>query len=161
MSEIRWVWELEVWSRPGLQLDLEYGKCELETDMWKVGVERDVFLGLSEVPSCIDSHNLRCDIESGALAICAFSTFCTSHGLIDSMENPLSAARFLEYSYGRSLAWVHIPCNAFASDVAVTINSVLVKRDLVLLETFTNAIVFNSEGLALLGPNGHLEEGDR
>lgn len=158
MREIPLVWELEAWSAAGLQLDRDYAILELEPEMWKAGIAREAFLGLSAVPDTTDCRILQFDIKAGTLTADAFSTFCTERGLIDSTANELSASRFLEYSHGRLLAWVHIPCNAAALDIAASINTVLAKQGLFLREPLTNAVVFDREGRAVLGPTEHCAE---
>jgi len=152
------IWELEVWSPPGHLLNPEFGKLVLAPEMWREGISRDVFLGLSAIPDPVDCENLKSDIESGVVTMQAFSTFCFEQGLVDSTDNQLSASRFLEYSYGRPLAWVHIPDAAAALDLASAINVLLAKRGLFLLEPFTHAVVFDAEGRALFGPTDHSKE---
>lgn len=137
------IWELEVWSPPGLQLHVEYGKTVLAPEMWSAGIARDMFLGLSEVPDSTDCQNLQMGLDSGALAKDAFTDFCLSHGLVGSTNDALSAARFLEFTYGRKLAWVHIPDSAAASKLAKEIHRLVAVKGFLLLDGFTEKPVFD------------------
>ena len=125
MTTLKRVWELEAWSPPGLQLDPEFGKTVLAPEMWEAGIPNDVFLGLSEIPDTIDCENLQRDIETGVTSLEHFDAFCTSLGLSNSSQDPLAAARFLEYLHGRALAWVHIPDDDVAKSLAVKIDRLL------------------------------------
>lgn len=119
------VYELEAWSPPGLQLDLEFGKTVLAPEMWEAGIPDDVFLGLSEIPDAVDCENLRRDIEAEVTSLEHFAEFCTSRGLPNSTQDPLAAARFLEYLHGRALAWVHIPDDDVGKALAAKIDRLL------------------------------------
>lgn len=100
--------ELEAWSRPGQLLSSEYGKL-LEQDVWAAGVPREVFLGLSAIPDETDSESLLLSINAGELSEDAFFQFCKTNGLAENPSVAQSAAKFLEYSLGRRLAWIHLP----------------------------------------------------
>ncbi|WP_265257062.1 hypothetical protein [Verminephrobacter aporrectodeae] len=109
---MKYVRELEAWSKPGHLLDPEYGKDILQQKLWEKGVPKDVFLGLSEIPSIVDCENLELAIQSGRLTEDSFKKFCLSHELPDSLHSKESAAKFLEYMRGRPLAWIHLPIDA-------------------------------------------------
>ncbi|WP_265284927.1 hypothetical protein [Verminephrobacter aporrectodeae] len=109
---MKYVRELEAWSKPGHLLDPEYGKDVLQQKLWAKGVPRDVFIGLSEIPNERHCKILEWTIQSGDLTEDSFKEFCLSRGLPDSMQSKESAANFLEYMEGRPLAWIHLPIDA-------------------------------------------------
>jgi hypothetical protein len=131
------IWELEAWSPPGLQLDQDYGKVVLAPEMWSAGIRPDVFLGLSAIPDPIDCQNLKADVQAGTATEEAFVEFCSSHGLRCSMDDKLSASRFLEFTNGCLLAWVHIPDDNDARSIAFAIQNLLAAKGLRLLDAFT------------------------
>lgn len=101
--------ELELWSRPTTSLPPEIGKlvvgprCRLE-----LGLPEGVVLGLSNIPEPIDSQNLEKSIAGGELSWKEFSEFCVENGLDVNVGTAGSAAKFLDFAYGRPLAWVHL-----------------------------------------------------
>ncbi|WP_265284925.1 hypothetical protein [Verminephrobacter aporrectodeae] len=109
---MKYVRELEAWSKPGYLLDPEYGKDVLQQKLWAKGVPKDVFIGLSKIPSERHCEILEWSIQSGELTEDSFKEFCLSRGLPDSMQSKESAANFLEYMEGRALAWIHLPIDA-------------------------------------------------
>lgn len=109
MKSIR---EFEVWSLPGSQLDSEYGKNTLQREMWDAGVPRDVFLGVSVIPDVVDCNNLEAAIQSGEFTEKDFQEFCLKNELPYAHDSEESSARFLEYTRGRCLAWIHLPDDA-------------------------------------------------
>ena len=105
------IYEMEFWSQPGSLLEPEYG-CELKSAVDSaLSLNNTVFLGLSNVPSPTDTENLLHSLNEAELSITEFEIFCKSHALDPSVNNNQSAASFLEYMYGRVLAWLHIPRN--------------------------------------------------
>lgn len=108
MSSSRRVRELEAWSTPGKLLSANYGK-DLAQELWNLGIPRDVYLGLDDIPDQTDIENLRLAIEAGDLAVEAFKNFCKAHSLPPSLVSAESSCKFLEYSLGRRIAWIHVP----------------------------------------------------
>jgi len=105
---MRRIRELEAWSTPGKLLSASYGK-DLAQELWNLGVPREVYLGLNATPDQTDIENLRLAIKTGELAVDDFKEFCGTHSLPPSLDSADSACRFLEYSLGRRLAWIHLP----------------------------------------------------
>lgn len=132
MNPLLHVIELEAWSLPGGQLDLEYGKAVLAPEMWEAGIAEDVFIGLSEVPDSIDCENLLWEIESGFTSEAEFQQFCKLRSLCCDVRDPLSASRFLEFLHGRSLAWVHVPDDGSAHSLIADIDRLLRAKGLLL-----------------------------
>ncbi len=137
MTEPKSIWELEAWSPPGRPLDQDFGKLVLAPEMWREGISRDVFIGLSYVPDPIDCQNLKTDIREGVVSKKAFADFCNLNGLQCSMDDERSAASFLEFVNGRPLAWVHIPDDENANREATRINKLLEGKGFRLLNGFT------------------------
>ncbi|WP_265284926.1 hypothetical protein [Verminephrobacter aporrectodeae] len=84
----------------------------LQQKLWEKVVPRDVFIGLSEIPSETHCEILNLNIQSGRLTEDSFKEFCLIHGLPDNLQSKESAAKFLEYMRGRPLAWIHLPIDA-------------------------------------------------
>lgn len=105
---MRRVRELEAWSTPGKLLSSNYGK-DLAQEFWSLGVSRNVYLGLDDIPDQTDIENLRLAIEAGELAVEDFKRFCKAYSLPPNLESAESSCKFLEYSLGRRLAWIHLP----------------------------------------------------
>jgi hypothetical protein len=105
MQRIR---ELEAWSTPGNLLPTDYGK-DLAQELWSFGISPDIYLGLNSIPDWTDIENLRLALASNELTIEDFSKFCSIHSLPPSPRHADSANKFLEYSLGRRLAWIHLP----------------------------------------------------
>jgi hypothetical protein len=116
MKEVKMerVCEFEVWSKPGALLPTDYGK-ELQRELVAngelagLGIPDDVFIGLSNIPDKIDIYNLKIDIDAGHLSVNGFIDFCHEHGFEPRLDSALSACKYLEYSFGCPIAWVHIP----------------------------------------------------
>jgi hypothetical protein len=112
MAMRRRVRELEAWSIPGQLLPVEYGKLTLQRELWAAGVPRELFVGDSAIPDATDCENLRLAIQEGELIEEEFQSFCSLHDLCADLSNEEAAAKFLEYSQGRCLAWIHLPAGA-------------------------------------------------
>ena len=61
-----------------------------------------------------------------------FLNFCRAHNLKPDTNDELSAARFLDYTYGRLLAWVNIPTQIKIGKTYNEIVSWVMTQDLVL-----------------------------
>jgi hypothetical protein len=105
---VRRVREFEAWSSPGQVLSSECGK-DLQEKIWNSGIPKDVFLGLSAIPDQTDCENLKAAFEMGELKLSDFEGFCALNALSPDVDEAESAMKFLEYSMGRPLAWIHIP----------------------------------------------------
>ncbi|MBV1777397.1 hypothetical protein KSF73_16875 [Burkholderiaceae bacterium DAT-1] len=101
--------EMELWTSPGkLYADsfpAEVGKS-FSTEL---PLASNIFIALNSVPDEIDSENLLIAFEEGELAVGDFKRFCMLAGFECDEYNHLSACRFLEFSYGRKVAWIHLP----------------------------------------------------
>ena len=66
-------------------------------------------MSLNVIPDQTDAENLAIAFEESELEKEDFLIFCEANDLAVNPEDFNSACRFLEYSYGRRLAWLHIP----------------------------------------------------
>lgn len=107
--ELKRVHELEAWSTPGQLLHPDYGKAVLQQELWKEGIPKDVYLGASNTPDPAHCIDLRMSIQSGELTEESFRAFCVAHSLSVSLQSAESACKFLEYTRGTCLAWIHLP----------------------------------------------------
>ena len=48
-------------------------------------------------------------LDDGELSRANFDAFCATHQIPADPDSPRAAALFLEYSFGRKLAWLHLP----------------------------------------------------
>ena len=109
MKHIR---ELEAWSIPGQLLHADYSKNILQQELWKGGVPKDVFLGISAIPDATDCENLKSAMQAGEITEDSFNEFCLAHSFPASTQSAESSAKYLEYVRGRCLAWIHLPDDA-------------------------------------------------
>lgn len=126
------VQEFEVWSRPGMVFPQDYGK-DLQEEIWGLGVPRDVFLGVSNIPDETDVVRLRLALDRREVELSQFSSFCEQLGLDADLECQSSASRFMEFSFGRVLAWVHIPEGGDERHLLQQIKSAIESRGFVLV----------------------------
>ncbi len=103
--------ELELHSLPGLLLSQDFGKDVRELVVDELELPEEVFLGLSYIPSKTHAANLKTNIERGEILEIDYYRFCKSNNLATEIGNIISAASFLEYQYGRGIAWLHLPYN--------------------------------------------------
>jgi len=101
--------ELELWS--GL-LDARVpfdGKSIAEECRAFAGLPHDVVLGLGFLPDATDIANLAISIARGEVTMQAFQTFCATNNLAPDRNDSISAGRFIAYTFGQPLAWLHFP----------------------------------------------------
>jgi hypothetical protein len=101
--------ELELWSAPGKLLPSNMGKDLKRKFLSETGIDSNVFLGLSSVPGDVDVTNLRSALNAGELTYDDFSQFCSRFHFCVDVGNVESASRFLDYSNGMMVAWIHVP----------------------------------------------------
>ncbi len=100
-----------MFSRPGRNLPPELSK-EMKSDIdAELELDEDIFIGLSFIPSEVDTINLLHALNEKELLISDFEDYCNNNNLYASVSNNESAALFQEFAYGRSVAWLHIPQN--------------------------------------------------
>jgi hypothetical protein len=105
------VQEYEAWSSPGMLLSDDYGK-ELAIQLHSKGIPNDVFLGLNNIPDHTDIENLRLALLDGDVTNEDFIEFCVKNNLTPEITDANSSCKFLEFSFARPLAWIHIPENS-------------------------------------------------
>jgi hypothetical protein len=115
------VFELEVWSKPGKNIDAEAGKV-LEAMITKeLCLDFGVVLGLSFVPNKVHVDNLLIAINERELLSVNYFRYCEKNNLTKSLHDIRSAAFYLEYEYGRPLAWIHIPYNEIGKGICLDV----------------------------------------
>ncbi len=116
--------ELELWSRPSFSLPPEIGKLVVAPRCSSdLSLPAGVVLGLSDIPDPADSQNLDTSLAAGELSRKEFDGFCEQNGLEANVAAVASAAKFLEYSYGRPLAWVHLAASTDGVEMGKDINA--------------------------------------
>jgi len=130
---MRRIHEYEAWSKPGRMLSPDFGK-EIQADVWRLGVPRDVFLGLSNIPDAIDVANLRTMLSEGSATVPEFQDFCVANGLRPLIEDEVSAAKFIEFREGCCVAWVHIPSGPEEAALLQLVKAAISKFDLIVVE---------------------------
>jgi hypothetical protein len=113
--------ELELWlpplsDRAPLEGKELAARCQRET-----GLPSDVVLGLSFVPDELYVEQLKRAIETNEVKAGDFQDFCERRGLLPTPENTRSAAEFLAFTRGQSLAWLHLPAEPSGLAMAKTI----------------------------------------
>ena len=82
-----------------------------------------VVLGLSEIPDPVHATNLGMSLAYGELSRQEFDEFCARNELVANVSSIDSVAKFLEFAYGRGLAWVHLPATEEGIAMGDRINS--------------------------------------
>lgn len=113
--------ELELWLPPLSDSAPLEGKelaarCQRET-----GLPSDVVLGLNFVPDEQDVEQLKRAVEANEVKPEDFQSFCERRGLQPTPEDTRSAAEFLAFTRGQSLAWLHLPAEPSGLAMARTI----------------------------------------
>ena len=101
--------ELEVWTQPGKNHDPDLGKSITLDALRDLNLKGSVFKGIGYYPDPAHVKNLMAAIGEGEINEIDFVRFCKYKRLNPSVKNEKSAAAYLEYLYGRPLAWLHLP----------------------------------------------------
>lgn len=104
--------ELELWSLPGFAIPPMDGHQTAAECQMALGLPSGIVLGLSNIPDKTDCENLLLAFDGGEVCQSDFLSFCADLSLPQDIQNPESAAHFLSYSFGKSLAWLHIPATS-------------------------------------------------
>lgn len=105
------IYELEIWSRPNTSMQESAGDDLKDKITTELGLEPGVVLGLNFSPQESHVENLLLAVNENEVSTEDFSSFCLRKHIPNSMNNMNSAALFLDFEYGRPLAWLHIPYN--------------------------------------------------
>lgn len=125
---MRKVHEYEAWSQPGLLLTDNYGK-EVAEYLYQRGIPHDAFLGLYNMSDHTDVEDMRLSMTAGEINEEDFILFCKAQGLIPDPLDIKSANKFMEYSFGRVLGWVHIPDDG-SPELLINITKLLNDRNI-------------------------------
>ncbi len=150
----RRVIELELWSRPSSNLPPEIGKLVIGPRCTSdLKLPEGVVLGLSEIPDPAHSTSLGMTLAEGELSRQEFDEFCARNGFEANVSSINSAARFLEYAYGRGLAWVHLPATEEGIAMGQRINAWAHSEGYCLVEPYSHCFLKGASLEHLLPPD--------
>lgn len=109
MNEIPRVVDLELWSSPHSARVPFDGKAVADACRRATGLSPEIVLGLNFVPGPTDVTNTTAMLQSGEASQAEFQEFCVGQNLEPNPSSELSAARFLAFSLGQPIAWLHFP----------------------------------------------------
>jgi hypothetical protein len=122
------IFELEIWTRPGDKISLNFNR-EIQNELDDL-VGKDIVFGQDFLPDETDIRNLKKNLLNSCLTKEEFREFCLGNGYEANVINPNSAARFLEYMYGVSICWVHLPYSNEGFGLYSEISSFVYKKKL-------------------------------
>lgn len=144
---INLVYELELWSKPGKNLDQDFGKEELqEIISIDLPLDENIYIGLSYIPDETDVKILEIDIRERRVELDDFLNYCKNNRLSSDLSDPVSAALYLEYQYGRGIAWLHLPCNQTGKFYLSMLVDWSKKNGYVIVNTDFHFCVIDAEG---------------
>jgi len=111
----------------------DFGK-EIQEAIWRSGIPKDVFLGVSNIPDADDVELLGDLISSGETDIRHFHEFCLRHGFPADVSNECSAAMFIAYIKGACVAWIHLPESSDIPAMLESLRCALKPYDLLIVE---------------------------
>lgn len=141
------VYELELWSRPGQNLDQEFGTEELqETISRDLRLNKKAYIGLSYIPGEVYTKILEADIRERIIQPKGFLDYCNKYKLKPYQYDAVSAALYLEYFYGRGLAWLHLPCDQTGKSYLSILVDWAKKNGYAIVDTHHLFCVIDAEG---------------
>ena len=150
----RRVIELELWSRPSFNLPMDIGKQAIAPRCINdLKLPEGVVLGLSEIPDPAHSTSLGMSLADGELSRQEFDEFCAKNGLAANVSSIDSAAKFLEFAYGRGLAWVHLPATEEGIAMGQRINAWAHSEGYCLVEPYSHCFLKEASLEHLLPPD--------
>lgn len=103
---MRRVREYEIWSSPGcFTVDPSVIATEVAKEL---GFSGEVITLHNQLPDQTDCENLSIGLVEHELSIDDLAEFCSAFGYPFDLNNSTVAYHFLNYSYGKSLAWIHL-----------------------------------------------------
>lgn len=127
------VCELELWSKPNANLPEDVGLSLVKKAIIELELDK-IIVGLSFLPDSTDVENLKICLAEKELDIFQFKSYCSKNNLSNDLNNAESAALFLEYEYGRPLAWIHIPTDVCLEETIQKIKNWAKKSDSIIIE---------------------------
>lgn len=105
-SEMRRVREYEIWSCPArITVDPDSIVAEIASEL---GLGSETIIPHYQVPGAVDCQNLRIALAERELFSEDLAKFCSASGYSVNPDDRTVAYHFLNYSYGQSLAWIHL-----------------------------------------------------
>jgi hypothetical protein len=103
---VRRVHEYGIWNSPGrITVNPDSIVAEIASEL-ELGSE--TIIPLHQVPSEVDCQNLRVALAERELSSDDLAKFCSASRCSVNLDDPTFAYHFLNYSYGQSLAWLHL-----------------------------------------------------
>jgi hypothetical protein len=113
--------ELELWLPPQSEGALLEGKEVAARCRQDAGLPSVVVLGLNFVPDEQDVEQLKRALDTEEVKPEEFQSFCEGRGLRSTPEDIRTAAEFLVFLQGQSLAWLHFPAEPSGLVMAKTL----------------------------------------
>lgn len=103
---MRRVREYEIWNCPArITVEPDSIVAEIASEL---GLGSETIIPHHQVPDAIDCQNLRTALAERELFSDDLAKFCAASGYSVNPNDPTVAYHFLNYSYGQSLAWIHL-----------------------------------------------------
>jgi hypothetical protein len=103
---MRRVREYEIWNCPGrVTVDPDDIVAEIASEL---GLGRETIIPHHEVPDATNCENLRIALAERELSLDDLVKFCSVSGYSTNSDDATVAYHFLNYSYGQTLAWIHL-----------------------------------------------------
>lgn len=105
-SAMRRVREYEVWNCPGrTTVAADSIAAEIASEL---GLGDKTIIPHHQIPDLVDCQNLKTALAERELLSDDLAKFCSMSGYSVNLDDPTLAYHFLNYSYGQSLAWIHL-----------------------------------------------------
>ena len=104
--------DLELWSEPESAHVVPEGETVAGECRAALSLPKTVVLGLSFIPDATDVECLKLALLEREVTEARFLAYCRRCKLPPNAQNEQSAARFLAFTYGQPLAWLHFPFTA-------------------------------------------------
>ena len=144
--------DLELWSAPGSSLCLPSGRPVAERCRVDLGLPESVVLGLSFDSDDTDVQNLTLALQEGELTEADFRMFCSKHDAPATLTHTESAARFLAFSYGQSLAWLHFPATTSGAQMCRNVIHWARRENLCVVQATAQYCLLGETGVSLVWP---------
>jgi hypothetical protein len=103
---MRRVREYEIWNCPGrVTVAPDNIVAEIASEL---GFDRETIIPHHGVPDAVDCKKLRIALVERELSLHDLTKFCSASGYPTNPDDPTVAYHFLNYSYGQTLAWIHL-----------------------------------------------------
>jgi hypothetical protein len=126
--------ELEIWGAPGEELEREESDRLIGQIASELGLPEMALIPYHSIPDKTDVENLSICLLEGELTLEAFTRFCHLRGLNVDLADEEVASKFLIFSFGQKLAWLHLSMEYDNDKQLVSISSRLKRHSLALID---------------------------